>query len=65
MVASVVRAVARVGDAVSEGEALLLVESMKMEIPVLAPSTGVVSALQVEPGEVVEEGDLLAVIDAE
>jgi acetyl-CoA carboxylase biotin carboxyl carrier protein len=65
MVASVVRPVAKVGEAVGEGDALVLVESMKMEIPVLAPTTGTVVALHAEPGEVVEEGDLLAVIEAE
>lgn len=63
MVASVVRAVAAVGEPVKEGDALLLVESMKMEIPVLAPADGVVATLNAEPGEVVHEGDLLAVID--
>lgn len=63
MVASVVRAVAEVGDAVLEGDALLLVESMKMEIPVLAPTDGRLVALHAAPGEIVEEGDLLAVID--
>lgn len=62
MVASVVRAVAQVGDRVAEGDPLVLVESMKMEIPVLAPTAGRLVALHAAPGEIVEEGDLLAVI---
>lgn len=65
MVASVLRVVATTGQRVREGDPLLLVESMKMEIPVLAPVSGVVVTMDAEPGEVVAEGDLLAVIRAE
>lgn len=45
-----------VGDAVSEGQTVVILESMKMEMPVEAPSAGKVTALKVAPGQAVEEG---------
>ena len=62
MVATVWKAVVSEGDAVAEGDVLLVLESMKMEIPVLAESAGTVTSLAVAEGAVVQEGDLLAVI---
>ena len=62
MVANVWKVVVNVGDAVSEGDTLVILESMKMEIPVVAESAGTVSALGVAEGDVVQEGDLIAVI---
>jgi acetyl-CoA carboxylase biotin carboxyl carrier protein len=59
MVANVWKAVVAEGDAVVEGDTILILESMKMEIPVLAEAAGVVSDLAAE-GAVVQEGDLLA-----
>ncbi len=44
-----------VGQAVAEGDTLLILESMKMEIPVMAPCAGTVAALLVAEGELVEE----------
>jgi biotin carboxyl carrier protein len=64
MVANVWKVVASVGDAVTEGDTLVILESMKMEIPVLAESDGTVSQLAVNEGDVIQEGDLIAVIDA-
>lgn len=64
IVASVVRPLVEPGVAVTRGQALLIVESMKMEIPVVAPEAGIVTSLDVAAGEVVEEGDLLATIEA-
>ncbi len=49
----------RVGDPVVEEQALAILESMKMEIPVEAPSAGQVQAIHVAEGGVVEEGALL------
>jgi biotin carboxyl carrier protein len=63
MVANVWKTVVADGDSVSEGDTLMILESMKMEIPVLAESAGVVADLVVE-GSVVQEGDLLARITA-
>jgi biotin carboxyl carrier protein len=63
MVANVWKVVAAAGDSVEEGDTLVILESMKMEIPVLAESDGTVSQLAVNEGDVVQEGDLIAVID--
>ncbi len=52
-----------VGQAVEEGDTLVILESMKMEIPVLADSAGTVTELRVQEGEVIQEGDVIAVID--
>ena len=62
MVASVWKTVAVEGDRVAEGDVLVVLESMKMEIPVLAETAGTVTSLPVAEGTVVQEGDLLAVI---
>ncbi|WP_213452553.1 biotin/lipoyl-binding carrier protein [Rhizomonospora bruguierae] len=63
MVANVWKVVAAAGDSVAEGDTLVILESMKMEIPVLAESGGTVAQLAVNEGEVVQEGDLIAVIE--
>ena len=62
MVANVWKVVRSEGDAVAEGDTLVILESMKMEIPVVAESGGVVAELAVAEGDVVQEGDLIAVI---
>lgn len=51
------------GDTVSEGDILCILESMKMENPILAPVGGTVSKIDLSPGQVVNTGDLIAVID--
>jgi acetyl-CoA carboxylase biotin carboxyl carrier protein len=63
MVANVWKVVKAAGDAVEEGDTLVILESMKMEIPVLAESDGVLRELAVGEGDVVQEGDLIAVIE--
>jgi acetyl-CoA carboxylase biotin carboxyl carrier protein len=62
MVANVWKVVVAEGDPVEEGDTLVILESMKMEIPVVADSSGTVTALRVAEGDVVQEGDLIAVI---
>ena len=52
-----------VGDAVAEGDAILILESMKMEIPVEAPCAGRIAEIRVAEGQSIEEGAVLAVID--
>jgi biotin carboxyl carrier protein len=52
-----------VGDRVTAEEVILILESMKMEIPVEAPVAGRLAELRVREGENVEEGAVLAVID--
>jgi biotin carboxyl carrier protein len=63
MVANVWKVVAKAGDEVEEGDTLVILESMKMEIPVIAESDGVVTEIAVNEGDVVQEGDLIAVVD--
>ena len=53
-----------VGDRVEEDEAILILESMKMEIPVTAPEDGTVAAILAEEGAVVTEGAVVARIEA-
>jgi acetyl-CoA carboxylase biotin carboxyl carrier protein len=62
MVANVWKVVISEGDAVSDGDTLVILESMKMEIPVIAESDGMVTKLAVNEGDVVQEGDLIAII---
>jgi acetyl-CoA carboxylase biotin carboxyl carrier protein len=62
MVANVWKVVATEGDTVSDGDTLVILESMKMEIPVLAEGSGTLAKLAVAEGDVVQEGDLIAVI---
>jgi biotin carboxyl carrier protein len=62
MVANVAEVHVKVGDRVEAGTALVLLESMKMEIPVLCEESGTVTEVQVEPGDVIQEGDVIAVL---
>jgi acetyl-CoA carboxylase biotin carboxyl carrier protein len=62
MVANVWKVVVAEGDTVADGDTLVILESMKMEIPVVAEAGGTVSALHVAEGDVVQEGDVIAVI---
>ena len=59
---SVWKILKRPGEAVEEEEPVILLESMKMEIPVLAPRGGTVAEVRVEEGEMVAEGDVVVVI---
>lgn len=51
-----------IGDNVSEGDVILILESMKMEIPVESPADGTVAELRVQPEEAVQEDQIVAVI---
>ncbi|WP_280397536.1 biotin/lipoyl-binding carrier protein [Nocardia carnea] len=63
MVSTVLTVEVEVGEQVVTDQTLVLLESMKMEIPVLAEAGGAVSSIAVEPGQVLQAGDLIAVID--
>ena len=63
MVASVWKVVAGAGDIVEPNDTLVILESMKMEIPVPAEVAGVVKEMTVSEGDVVNEGDPIAVIE--
>jgi biotin carboxyl carrier protein len=62
MVASVHSVVAGVGDEVAVGDTLVILESMKMEIPVVVEKPGTVAEISVAPGDVVREGDVIAIL---
>ena len=63
IVASVLEVMVSEGDQIGAGDTLVLLESMKMEIPVLAEVDGVVTEVNVAVGDVIQAGDLIAVID--
>ena len=64
MVANVMSISVTPGDAVAVGDTVVLLESMKMEIPVIAEHAGTVTAVKVGPGDVVQEGDVLVALTA-
>ncbi|MCE2513095.1 MAG: biotin/lipoyl-binding carrier protein [Acidimicrobiia bacterium] len=61
--ANVILVRVEVGQRVAEGDELVVLESMKMEIPVLAPVDGIVSQVALAAGATVAEGDLVAIVD--
>jgi len=63
MVANVWKVLVSTGATVAEGDTLVILESMKMEIPVVAPQGGTVTAVNVVEGGVVQEGDVIAVVE--
>lgn len=56
----VLKVEASVGQAVKSGDSIIILEAMKMEIPVVAPQDGTVAGINVSVGQAVESGDLLA-----
>jgi acetyl-CoA carboxylase biotin carboxyl carrier protein len=55
--------VAKVGDKLEEDDTIMIMESMKMEIPVTAPKDGTLKEILVEEGEAIPEGETVAMID--
>jgi len=53
-----------VGEHVEVGQTLLVLESMKMEIPIVAPISGNVDAIPIELNQIVQEGDVVATLSA-
>ena len=54
---------AKVGQKVSKGDAVVIIEAMKMEIPVVAPEDGTVASIDVAVGDPVEAGGVLATLN--
>jgi acetyl-CoA carboxylase biotin carboxyl carrier protein len=52
-----------IGDSVDEGDTVVILESMKMEMPVEAEDAGTVKEISVEEGQAVSEGDTLVVLE--
>ncbi len=63
MVANVWKVLKAAGDDVTDGDTLVILESMKMEIPVITESSGTLTKIAVKEGDVVQEHDLIAVIE--
>ena len=63
MVGKIIEVVVSPGSTVEAEEDLVIIESMKMEIPVGAPRAGTVGEIKVAAGDTVQEGDLLLVLD--
>jgi biotin carboxyl carrier protein len=64
MVANVLTVMSSVGDQVVTGDTMLILESMKMEIPVIVEEGGAVLEIRVREGDVVQEGDVLVVLSS-
>ncbi len=62
MAASVHSVIVQVGDQVIVGDTLVILESMKMEIPVVVEIAGTVTEISVAPGDAIREGDVIAVL---
>jgi acetyl-CoA carboxylase biotin carboxyl carrier protein len=63
LVGNVAQVMVSVGDFVTPTDTLVILESMKMEIPVLAEVAGTVGEVAVSVGDVITEGDVIAVIE--
>jgi biotin carboxyl carrier protein len=63
LVGNLWKIVTEVGQQVDEDDTLMILESMKMEIPVTAPVAGTVKEIRVREGDVVQEGQVVAVLE--
>lgn len=63
MVGKIINVLVKVGDQVSEDDQIAILEAMKMEMPIVAPVSGVVKEIRVSPGQEVEADAVLAVIE--
>ena len=63
MVGKILKIEKKVGEHVDEDEVILVMEAMKMEIPIVAPVSGTLKEVKVSPGQSVEAEQALAIID--
>jgi len=63
MVGKILQIEAQVGQKVQEDDTVIVMEAMKMEIPVVAPASGTIKEIKVAAGQTVEADDVLAVIE--
>ena len=63
LVGNLWKIVTQVGQTVEEDETLMILESMKMEIPIVSPIAGTVKEISVAEGDVVQEGQTVAVVE--
>jgi acetyl-CoA carboxylase biotin carboxyl carrier protein len=62
MVGKVIEVLVQIGSSVGEDDELIILESMKMEIPILAPMAGTVQEIRVSAGDIVQDEDLLVTL---
>ena len=53
----------KIGDQVEEGQTLMILESMKMEIPILSTEHGTVKEIKVKPDDIIQEDDVVIVLE--
>ena len=63
LVGNLWKIVAEVGQALAEDDVITILESMKMEIPILAPKAGTLKEILVQEGQVVQDGQTVAIIE--
>jgi biotin carboxyl carrier protein len=63
MVGKILEVQVKTGDAIREDDTLIVMEAMKMEIPIVAPASGTVKEILCTPGQMVNSEDLLATIE--
>jgi acetyl-CoA carboxylase biotin carboxyl carrier protein len=63
LVGNLWKIVTEVGQAVEEDDTLMILESMKMEIPITSPLTGTIREILVKEGDVVQEGQTVAIVE--
>jgi acetyl-CoA carboxylase biotin carboxyl carrier protein len=63
MVGKIIGVTVKVGDKVEEDDQIATLEAMKMEMPIVAPVAGVITEIKVAPGQEVEDGTVLAIIE--
>ena len=63
LVGNLWKIVAEVGQSVEEDDTLMILESMKMEIPITSPIAGTVKEILVSEGDVVQEGQTVAIVE--
>ncbi len=63
MVGKILKLEKKAGDQVAEDDVIVVMEAMKMEIPVVAPVSGVLKEIKVSPGQAVEADQVLAEIE--
>lgn len=63
MAGSIWKVIVSVGDRIEKGQEVIILESMKMEIPITSETAGIVKDIKVMEGDFVNEGDVLIVLD--
>ncbi|MCX7704130.1 MAG: acetyl-CoA carboxylase biotin carboxyl carrier protein subunit [Planctomycetota bacterium] len=63
IVGKVVRVLAKPGDRVAENDEIATIEAMKMEMPIVAPVSGVLKEISIQPGQVIQADTVIAIIE--